>query len=636
MYVKRYLFVLLLFVSFLSVIQPVYSDERPEELRQLFRQAEESLRAQRWREYLHYKNELLNYPLIAYLEYAEYKKEPPSVQELERFVIHYPLFPRLGDIKERLLEIYYEDENWSGIIRHTKRGEHPCLRLLAGFHLKHDPYSLRVQAENIWLSGKELDELCVQVLKETNFNFYKDPDMIWRRLVAVYELKNHRLARLLRAYIDPSQLHAYDLWEKLRRSKRRIGSYARQMKDLPPYRDILTHILTHYPQDYVEEGYDHYLRLRKSFTFSVKQHKLIGYYLALHLTINGNPLGLEVMTEIQPTLLEEKEHEWRARSAIKFADWDKLIDFIDDFPPYLARDAAWLFWKGYAFRKKGRYNKSIDLYREAGKQRNFYGFYAAEEAGMPKNFNHKPAVPHRGDTVNHRPSYMRYLELIELGRQTAAIAEWEQTIRNSNFAQLLFLANAAYERGDFYLAIRTFTQAKYWDDLRRRFPLPYRSWVERAAADNHLSAPLIYAIMRTESSFRPHVRSSAGAIGLMQLLPATGREMARKYDYPDGVRLTDPATSIALGTYYLRETLSRYHGNQVLAIASYNAGPTTVRNWLPKKKSIPAIEWLETIPYGETRFYVRSIFFAQTIFQWRLEKRQISMRHFLRDINARY
>ena len=485
------------------------------------------------------------------------------------------------------------------------------------------------------MSGKDLDELCSQILRETDFDFYQDATMVWQRLVKVYEAGNYRLARLLRSYVDSDYSHAYELWERLRRNKRRIEFYAHRMKDLPRYRAVLTYTLTHYPENHLEEGYAHYLKLSKNFTFDAKQHKTIRYYYGLYLTIDGNPLGLEVMKRIHPALLQEKEHEWRARSAVKFADWDGLLDFINHFPPYLAQNAQWLFWKGYALRKKGHYNASIRLYRQAAKDRSFYGFYAAEEAGMHKNFNYKPVTVKAG-TVENRASHMRYKELIALGREAAAFAEWQTIIENSNFQQLLFLAKTAYDDGEYYLAIRTFTQAKYWDDLGRRFPVPYRSWVEQAAKKNHINVPLIYAIMRTESSYRPHVRSSAGAVGLMQILPATGQKMARKLNYADRIRLTDPATSIALGTYYLRETLSRYHGNQVLAIASYNAGPTAVNRWLPRSKSLPAVEWLETIPYGETRYYVRAIFFAQVIFQWRLNKKQISMRHFLRNIHAHY
>ena len=162
---------------------------------------------------------------------------------------------------------------------------------------------------------------------------------------------------------------------------------------------------------------------------------------------------------------------------------------------------------------------------KAAQDRSFYGFYAAEEAGVRRSFGHQLAMPHNGDGVMHSPSFFRYLELRRLGRHRQAISEWFSMLNNMDYEQLLFLANVAYVLDDYYLTIVTFTRARYWDDLLRRFPIPYRELVETAAAKSHLSPALIYAIIRTESSFRPSVRSRAGAVGLMQLIPSTAREM---------------------------------------------------------------------------------------------------------------
>lgn len=606
------------------------------EKRQLFLQAEKSLRAQNLREYFNYKEQLFDYPLIAYLEFNELRLGTPSRSQLEQFIEDYPLFPQRNLVVASLLKTYKEEKNWFAVFNQTSEEKHICLHLEAGFHLRKDSSFLSSLAEKLWLSGKDLDDDCVEFLRASRFNFYDNPSLVWRRLVAAYGRNNLILVSQLRPYIAKEHQKAYNLWRNARRNKRRILSYANQMDNQPHYVDVLSYVLTRYPQEKAEEGYNYYTRLAKKFSFNPKQQKDIAYYLGLHMTINDNRKALQLMQNINPNLLNEEEHQWRARSAIKFQHWSSLLRFIADFPPHLRQQAQWQFWEGYGLKKQGRHNRALALYRQAAQDRSFYGFYAAEEAGVKKRLNYKPSTPKEADNIVYNPAFLRYLELKRIGRDGQAISEWFSMLENLSFDQLLFLANVAFVLEDYYLTFVTFTRARYWDDLLRRFPTPYRNLVESVAAETHMSPALIYAIMRTESSFRPAVRSRAGAVGLMQVLPSTGRAMARKYNYKKRVNLTNPEVSLELGSYYMREILRRYHGNQVLAIASYNAGPNAVHSWLPQKNSLPAVEWIETVPYGETRGYIRSIFFAQVIFQWRLGERQISMRHFLRDINTYY
>ena len=167
-----------------------------------------------------------------------------------------------------------------------------------------------------------------------------------------------------------------------------------------------------------------------------------------------------------------------------------------------------------------------------------------------------------------------------------------------------------------------------YDDLALRYPLPYDSTFQRYAADASISPTWAYGVARSESLFMRDVRSRAGAIGLMQLMPATGRDVAREISLPySGLdTLTDPDSNIRLGTTYLGRMAERYGGNQVLATAAYNAGPHRVDAWLPDEGTIDARIWIENIPFNETRGYVRRVLAADTIFHWRMtgETRRLS------------
>ena len=115
---------------------------------------------------------------------------------------------------------------------------------------------------------------------------------------------------------------------------------------------------------------------------------------------------------------------------------------------------------------------------------------------------------------------------------------------------------------------------------------------------------------------------------MMQLMPATGRKVAKDISLPYSglATLTNPISNIRLGTTYLGQMAKRYSGNQVLATAAYNAGPHRVDRWLPKSGSLDARVWIENIPFTETRKYVKRVLAAQTIFHWRMtgEMRRLS------------
>ena len=131
MRIKKYFYIS--FFLFFFVTGNSFGTEEREKKRQLFRQAEISLRSQRLDEYNNYKNRLSDYELLPYLEYSEYQQNSPSREELEKFIDDYPLFPSLNSIKEQLLTIYYENQNWEGILRRTNKNGESLFALAGGF-----------------------------------------------------------------------------------------------------------------------------------------------------------------------------------------------------------------------------------------------------------------------------------------------------------------------------------------------------------------------------------------------------------------------------------------------------------------------------------------------------------------------
>jgi soluble lytic murein transglycosylase len=141
------------------------------------------------------------------------------------------------------------------------------------------------------------------------------------------------------------------------------------------------------------------------------------------------------------------------------------------------------------------------------------------------------------------------------------------------------------------------------------WPRAFRDDVTLAEREFQFDPPLVYAVMREESEFRPEVGSPAGALGLMQIIPPTGDRIAAALGVVgfEPVKLYDPALNIRFGTWYLRSLVERFAGSRPLAIASYNAGPEAVTRWLGRDGALPADEFVDSVPYGETRRYLRRV-----------------------------
>jgi soluble lytic murein transglycosylase len=181
-------------------------------------------------------------------------------------------------------------------------------------------------------------------------------------------------------------------------------------------------------------------------------------------------------------------------------------------------------------------------------------------------------------------------------------------------------ATLAHSWGWYDRALLTLNKAESWDDLIVRFPLAWRDGIEKHAGQRELDPAWVFSVVRQESAFVEDARSPAGALGLMQVMPATGRETARALGWKSftTAQLTHASTNLPIGTAYLRRMLNHFNGNVVLATAAYNAGPGNVARWLrPGDCTEPDI-WIEQIPFTETRKYVQRILYFASIYDWRL------------------
>jgi len=211
-----------------------------------------------------------------------------------------------------------------------------------------------------------------------------------------------------------------------------------------------------------------------------------------------------------------------------------------------------------------------------------------------------------------KPRLLASLGLAEESRSEMAAARKKTGDRKPLFPGL---ARVYLEIQDYGSAIRLFLQNRpvKWDKASlplwtAGYPLVYSDLVARYTAANGLSEGLIYGLIRAESGFSPAIKSPVGAIGLMQLMPATAKATAREKGTFDPQRLTVPEYNIKLGTRHFRDLLQDYTGEVVYAVAAYNAGASAVDRWRKGMKGLQMDEFIESIPYQETRDYVKKVY----------------------------
>ena len=307
--------------------------------------------------------------------------------------------------------------------------------------------------------------------------------------------------------------------------------------------------------------------------------------------------------------LNDEQLAWKVRAALRAADWQAVRDAIDRMSMSARQDPAWTYWYGRALAAQARDDGARAYYLRILGQPNFYGLLAAEElgamAGIPEPFN--VASEAEVAVARSNPGLVRALELYRLDLRNEATREWVFSIRGMDDAQLLAAAELARRAGVFDRAINTADRTQHAHNYKVRFLAPFKDVFNEHARVYGLEEAWVLGLVRQESRFIVNAKSSVGASGLMQLMPATARWVAKR----NGVSAFTPARvaevpiNVALGTGYLKLVLDDL-GHPVLASAAYNAGPGRARRWRDVRPLEGAI-YAETIPFNETRDYVKKV-----------------------------
>jgi soluble lytic murein transglycosylase len=357
------------------------------------------------------------------------------------------------------------------------------------------------------------------------------------------------------------------------------------------------------------------IALNKNASRLSAQEQAIGWAnLALAASLALAPEAYDYWRKSAGAPLSQDQIQWKARIALRHADWKMVRNAIGAMPPQLRRDPAWVYWKARAIEAESGvdHEQAQAMFERIADQNSFYGQLAMDELGQ------HVSIPLPGPAISAaeiapmaaNPGFRRALKFFSLRLRFEGTREWNWELRKFSERELLAAAEFARQNEILDRMVNTSERTRTEFDYTQRFPAPHIEILHPTAQNLGLDKAWVYGLIRQESRFISDARSGAGASGLMQVMPSTGQYVARKIGLTDFVHgmLSDLRTNILLGANYMSMVLAHADGSQPLATAAYNAGPGRARSWRATlDQPMEGAIFAETIPFPETRAYVKNV-----------------------------
>lgn len=588
--------------------------------RQQYLDARASLEGSDISQYQNLKQQLSNYALLPYLEY----------QELNRQLTNFP-YAKVDLFLDQHKNSYLGNlllRNWLSQLASNKRWHeyrsyfsasqtstaHRCLFIWSKLQTG-DKNALK-DVETLWNVGKSQPDECDPVFEQWQQAGYLSEDLVWSRYVKASIRSNARLKRYLLRLMSAQTKSIANQFQAVLKNPSLLETTLQYKKNHPYMQDLVVHGLNKYIRVNSANAWGLWESYSRYFQFSTKQSKQFIYKLAKRHAFDAESNRVkqyltELSQEQQITVTEIV-----IREELQQSNWKEVDRWIARLPKEHQQTERWQYWQARTNEILGRSKEQfLPIYTQLAKTRSFYGFLSADYLGQEYKLQHSPTVVEEelGKTLAMKPGIIRARELFFLGKLNDARQEWSYATRKTDKPLTpeahQAVAKLAYEWGWHRKSIESMAAASAWDDVSIRFPVAHKAIIQRQAKKTNLPSTLLFAIARQESAWETDARSRAGAMGLMQLMPRTAKETARKAGISHRRDdLFEPEHNIALGSRYIGELLEQYDNNRVPAIAAYNAGPHRVNKWLKQTDSrLPYDVWIEVIPFGETRKYVQNV-----------------------------
>lgn len=576
--------------------------------------------------------ELADYPLYPYLEEAALEHDVDTLDRatVADYLKRYPDLLPAADLRRAWLRSQARQQHWDDFLALYQSGLGDALtcdalhaKLVQGGTLDFDR-----DLATLW-NSPSLPNTCDPVLDAAHDAGLLTSARLWARIDRAIDAGQGGTIAALAGWLPGEEGKAAARLAQALRDPAAAVADATQWPDTPRHRQAAALALKRLARRDTDAADAGWKRLAPRFSFTPAQRDGVLYALALFHATDFDEHALVRLASLPPDVQTDTSREWRARVALARQDWPAVLAAIDAMPAGQQDEDEWRYFRARALAATGQADQAGTLYAKLTQEPTYYGFLAADR--VQDDYAICPLDPpddaQREQALLDKPGLQRAFELFAVDLPHLARREWSRALGDADAATLRIAARLAYERGWYDRAVFTYSSGdalRYYD---QRFPLASQDGVVPQAQQAGIDPSWAYAIARAESAWMSDAHSGADARGLMQLVPATAAQVAKKNGlaWQGGQSLYDPAVNIMLGTRYLAQMAARFGGAPWLASAAYNAGPNKVDQWLGERGSLPPDLFVATIPYHETRDYVARVMAFAVIYDWRLSGKALPL-----------
>jgi len=563
-----------------------------------------------------------DYPLVPYVQYWQLRSRLADLSpgEIENFLARFNNSLVADRLRADWLRQLAKVRDWQGFLREyprltTEDPELVCLAFQA--RLARGESGILTQARPLWFTAQVLPESCLPLFELMFKNEMLTVEDSWARIRLALENGNLSGARMLLAYLPAAQRPDAKTLDSIARRPQHYLDRAPLPLKTRAQREMAIYALYKTAEGWPQTAADRLQRIAKELPNAEREYAWS--QIASVAARNLHP-DASAWFRNAGSGMNDRQLTWRARAALRAGDWNEVLAAIEAMSPVEYKWPQWRYWKARALSALGRQPEANALLAPLSNQFNFYGQLAAEELGTSISTVPQTYQPDDDEVeaIAKEPGIARALTLYAIGLRYEGALEWQWAVKDYDDKQLLAAAELASRNQWYERAIDTAERTVLLHDFGLRYPTPYRELVRDYASQLDLDEAWVYGLVRQESRFVHTARSTAGASGLMQLMPSTARWVAKRLGLSGHhASLTGAADSnIVLGTYYLRQMMDSLDNQMVLASAGYNAGPRRARDWIGSRPLEGAV-YIETIPFAETREYVKRVM-NNTLFYARL------------------
>lgn len=564
-------------------------------------------------------------PLEPYVTYYQLRMHmgTKATAPIKAFLARNDESPVVDQFRGEWLKYLGESEHWETFAEEYPHlvnidDELTCYALQ--LRQKSDAAGALAEARKLWFSSEETPDSCTPLFDEAMKQGLISEADVWQRMRMALEINNTSLAKQLIRKLPKAQVFPANELNLAGRNPRRYLDKTQFANASKGRRLAALFALQRLSRQTPQIAYARWERIANYFS-EEEQRYFFGWqgYAGAQAHDERALVWFSVAGD---DALNPKQLAWRTRAALRAQNWHEVWESINAMSPQQQSEGAWRYWKGRALKVLGRPADAEALFIDLSREYNFYGQLASEELGAAPGAgmgtaSYQPSEAEI-EAIQALPAIQRTLLLYRMDMRTEAAKEWAWATRNFT-DQLLLVAAEIARRNEMYdRSINAADRTVQLHDFNLRYPAPYRESLQENLHKHGLEEAWVYGLMRQESRFATKVKSDAGAVGLMQIMPDTARWVARQIGmkgYRKGL-IHQLDVNIKLGTFYMKTVSHQFADNPVLASAAYNAGPARAQQWRGTQPLEGAI-YVETIPFDETRDYVKKVM-SNTIYYSKL------------------